>query len=183
MENYEFIAEGNKLRLRFMQESDFSLVVKWRNNKRVRDNYIYREEFTLEGQKIWQETMIDTGKVIQLMICEKENSDRPVGCVYLRDIDRDKASAEYGIFIGEDDAIGKGYGNEAALLMTDYAHKSQGLKELILRVFVSNTSAIKSYENAGFVKTEFMPSVECSDGYKGDMILMKKSYTREDENG
>ena len=159
MGNYEFLAEGGKLRLRLMQESDFPLIVKWRNNKRVRDNFIYREEFTLEGQKIWQETMIDTGKVIQLIICEKDNSDRPVGCVYLRDIDRKKSSAEYGIFIGEDDAIGKGYGNESALLMTDYAHSKEKLNELILRAFVSNTSAIKSYEKAGFVKTKLMPLI------------------------
>ena len=179
MGNIEYLAEGQKLRLRLMQESDFPLIVKWRNNKRVRDNFIYREDFTMEGQKIWQETMIDTGKVIQLIICEKENEDRPVGCVYLRDIDRDKRTAEYGIFIGEDDAIGKGYGNESALLMTDYAHNKEGLNELILRVFVSNTSALKSYEKAGFVKTQMLSQVECSDGHKGDMILMKKTFTQE----
>ena len=41
---------------------------------------------------------------------------RPVGSVYFRDIDRVKKEAEYGIFLGEDDAAGKGYGTEAAKL-------------------------------------------------------------------
>ena len=121
--------------------------------------------------------MIDTGKVIQFIICEKDNEGRPVGSVYLRDIDREKKSAEYGVFIGEDDAQGKGYGNEAAILMTEFAQNVMALKQLILRVFTYNVSAIKSYENAGFERIDFLPSVECSDGYKGDMILMKKTFS------
>ena len=58
--------------------------------------------------------------------------------------------------------------------MCSYAAKELGLKKLILRVFADNTAARKSYEHAGFVKTEDMPAVECSDGAFGDMILMEK---------
>ncbi len=160
--------------LRLMEESDFPLVVKWRNSERVRNNFIYREQFTLEGQYKWQETMIDTGRVVQLMICENSRGKRPVGCVYFRDIDRESLSAEYGIFIGEDDATGLGYGNETADLALEYARDTMGLKELILRVFARNESAIRSYLHAGFQKTDILPLVECSDGQKDDMILMKK---------
>ncbi len=171
----EMVIEGKLIALRPLEESDFPLIVKWRNNSRVRANFIYREEFTLEGQKKWKETMIDTGRVIQFIICEKPKDDRPVGSVYLRDVDMDSLTAEYGVFIGEDDAIGLGYGKEAAALMTEYAGRQLGLKELILRVFVRNISAIKSYEGAGFVKTKNLPLVECSDGQKDDMIMMKKT--------
>ncbi|RKM59820.1 N-acetyltransferase [Butyrivibrio sp. CB08] len=177
MENKAFMIEGERVSLRLIEESDFPLIVKWRNNDRVKQNFIYRENFSLEGQKKWKETMIDTGRVIQFIICEKSRDNRPVGSVYLRDINKDNLSAEYGVFIGEDDASGKGYGNEAALLMTEYAGKELKLKELILRVFVYNISAIKSYENAGFEKTEYLPDVVCSDGHKGDMIMMKKTFS------
>ncbi len=117
--------------------------------------------------------MIDTGKVVQFMICENERDMRPVGCVYFRDIDKDSLSAEYGILIGEEDALGKGYGDETALLAVGYAKEVMKLKKLILRVFAFNTPAIKSYEHAGFVKTEDVPAVLCSDGQKGDMIMME----------
>ena len=176
MNEKDLFMEGDLIRLRPITEDDFPLIVKWRNNENVKKNFIYREKFNLEGQKKWKETMIDTGRVIQFIICEKDHGDRPVGSVYLRDINREKASAEYGVFIGEDDAQGKGYGNEAALMMTEFAEKTMSLKELILRVFVYNVNAIKSYENAGFVRTEYLPAVECSDGYKGDMIMMKRSF-------
>ncbi|MBP3273451.1 MAG: GNAT family N-acetyltransferase [Butyrivibrio sp.] len=179
MNSKEFVIEGDLIRLRLITEEDFPLIVKWRNNVNVKKNFIYREDFNLEGQKKWKETMIDTGKVVQFIICEKNNDDRPVGSVYLRDIDMEKKSAEYGVFIGEDDAHGKGYGNEAAVLMTKFAREEMSLEQLILRVFVHNVSAIKSYENAGFVRTEYLPLVECSDGFKGDMIMMKKTFFQE----
>ncbi|WP_051688596.1 GNAT family N-acetyltransferase [Butyrivibrio sp. AE2032] len=172
MSEEKYLKKGQKLSLRFMEERDFPLIVKWRNLERIRQNFIYREEFTLEGQRNWQKTMIDTGKVVQFMICENAADHRPVGSVYFRDIDHETDSAEYGIFIGEDDALGKGYGNEAATLAVEYARDVMKLKKLILRVFIWNISAIRSYEHAGFRKSKDVAAVTCSDGTKGDMILM-----------
>ena len=94
--------------------------------------------------------------------------------MYFRDIDKDEKSAEYGIFIGEDDAISKGYGNETAVLALTYAKEKIGLKRVFLKVFAYNEVAIKSYAKAGFVKTKDIAQVECSDGQKSDMILMEK---------
>ncbi|SDB37264.1 GNAT family N-acetyltransferase [Butyrivibrio sp. INlla16] len=178
------VIEGDKVYLREITYDDTPMVVKWRNNPRVRNNFIYREVFTDEIHNNWMKTKVETGEVVQLIICPKDdaadgegtgdNAERPVGSVYLRDIDMTEKTAEYGIFIGEDDAIGHGYGNEAAELMCRYAASKLGLKRLILRVFADNISALKSYEHAGFVKTEDLPKVLCSDGETGDMILMEK---------
>lgn len=168
------LVAGEKVALRRMTREDTDLIVKWRNNQRVRDNFVYREKFTNEIHENWIKTKVETGEVVQLIICEKDNDNRPVGSVYFRDIDNTAHSAEYGIFIGEDDAIGKGYGNETAILATEYARKELGLTKLILRVFTYNEAAIRSYEHAGFVKIKDLPLVECSDGEKSDMILMEQ---------
>lgn len=173
MDKKNYLKMGPRLSLRLMEEEDFPLIVEWRNKDRIQKNFIYREKFTLEGQYKWKQTMIDTGKVVQFMICENDNDMRPVGSVYFRDIDWDKLSAEYGILIGEEDAIGKGYGDETAELAVEYAKEVMKLKKLILRVFTYNTPAIRSYEHVGFVKTEDAPAVQCSDGQKGDMIMME----------
>ena len=166
------IIRGEKVDLRQITYDDTPLVVKWRNNLRVRNNFIYREVFTEEIHNGWMKNRVETGEVCQLIICEK--SGRPVGSVYLRDIDEDTHEAEYGIFIGEDDATGKGYGNVSAELMCEYAKKELGLKKLILRVFVGNDAARKSYEHAGFTWCKDLPDVKCSDGEVKDMILMEK---------
>ena len=170
----EFVRKGLKVSLRPITEEDFPLVIEWRNKDRIRNNHVYREDFTPEGMKVWKKNYLDTGKAVQLVICENDKEGRPVGCVHLRDIDPKENSAEYGIFIGEEDALGRGYGNEAADLAAEYAKEVMGLDKLILRVFTFNNIAIKSDEHAGFEKIADLPMVECSDGQKDDMILMEK---------
>ena len=104
-----FLIKGTKVALRLMTEDDTDLIVKWRNNERVRNNFIYREMFTADIHKNWIENHVKPGDVCQMVICDLSEENRPVGSVYYRDIDNVKKEAEYGIFIGEDDALGKGY--------------------------------------------------------------------------
>ena len=141
--------ESDQIYLRPMDIGDTDQIIAWRNKDRVRHNFIYQEPFTVEGHENWIRTQIDTGRVVQFIICESFDS-RAIGSVYFRDIDHKKQCAEYGIFIGEDDAIGKGYGTQAAELALSYAFEKLGLKEVFLRVFADNIGARKSYEKAGF---------------------------------
>lgn len=140
---------GELIYLRPMEEADAESIVIWRNKDWVRHNFLYQEPFTLEGQLNWLHTQVEPGHVAQFVICEKE-SGRAVGSVYFRDIDRGKSCAEYGIFIGEEDAVGKGYGTEAAGLALAFAFEELGLESIFLRVFEDNVRARKSYEKAGF---------------------------------
>ena len=170
---------GINIIIRLMTDSDTELIVKWRNNERVRKHFIYREEFTPASHRNWTKTMIETGKALQFILCEKE-TERPVGSVYFRDIDRNKKEAEYGIFIGEDDAIGRGYGTEAAKLAVSYAFEEMKLSKLILRVFTDNAAAVRSYQRAGFVQTSYLKDVVCSDGEKKDMYVMKMEQKKQE---
>lgn len=135
--------------LRKMEVSDTEKIVEWRNKSRVRNNFIYQKPFTIEGHLNWLHTQIEPGHVVQFIICEKA-SGRAVGSTYLRDIDREKGCAEYGIFIGENDAVGKGYGTQAAKLTLAYAFGELKLNYIFLRVFEDNTAARMSYKKAGF---------------------------------
>lgn len=141
--------EEKRIYLRLMQETDTDNIVAWRNNPRVRRNFIYQDLFTAQGHLNWIRTQVEPGHVVQFIICEK-TSGRAVGSVYIRDIDRENKWAEYGIFIGEDDAVGKGYGTQAAREMISYAFSELPLEALYLRVFADNAGARKSYEKAGF---------------------------------
>ena len=164
------ILEGKNIYLRPMTGEDTDLIVKWRNEDFVRKNFIYQKPFTREGHLNWVETMVKTGKVVQFIICTSEN--KPVGSVSLRDIDETHHKAEYGIFIGEREALSKGYGTEAAKLMIRYAFEERKLHKLMLRVLAGNDRAKKSYENAGFVQEAYLKDdVYLEDGYR-DVILM-----------
>lgn len=167
------IIEGEKLILRPVTGADTPDIVRWRNNPRVRRGFVYRETFTPEIHENWLREKVATGRVHQFIILEKENR-RPIGSVYLRDIDTVGGTAEYGIFIGEDDATGRGYAIEAAELMVGYARTIQGLRKLGLRVFADNEAAVRSYLSAGYEKIRTLSGVECSDGECKDMIWMEQ---------
>ena len=97
MKDYEFVKKGDRISLRFSDEEDIPMIVEWRNKDRVRMNHVYRENFTVEGQKAWKEKNIDTGKAVQLIICENLSDgkvSRPVGVVHFHGIDRSAGSAE-----------------------------------------------------------------------------------------
>lgn len=164
------VLEGKDITLRLMNEEDTDYIVKWRNSDFVRRNFIYQKPFSKEGHQHWIKTMVDTGKVVQFIICTKEG--RPIGSVYLRDINQVDHKAEYGIFIGEKDALGKGYGTQAARLMITYAFEQMGLHKLMLRLLADNKRALRSYEKAGFVQEGYLKDeVYLEGGYK-DVIYM-----------
>ncbi len=168
-ENY--LAEGEKICLRLMRPDDTDRIVAWRNNPRVRERFIYRGVFSKEGHEAWIRNMVDTGKVVQFIICEKVTG-RPVGSVYFRDIDKTHNKAEYGIFIGEDDAEGRGYGTEACSLACEYAFSVMGLHRIFLRAFSDNARAIASYEAGGFQREGLLRDDVFIDGRYRDIVLM-----------
>lgn len=178
------------IRVRPITMEDTDMVVMWRANPRVINNFLYRGPFTADIHRKWMETKVASGEVVQFIIEECEVSEagceqeagcvnnreyRPVGSVYFRDLNKNDMSAEYGIFIGEDDAVGHGVGNQIAAWAVKYARDVLELKTLRLRALADNVSAVKSYENAGYVaydKTEnFM------DGR--DLIFMKVDFDRD----
>lgn len=167
----EYRDKGAGIFLRQMTQEDTDLIVDWRNRDSVRQNFIYQELFTRQSHENWIRTMVDTGKVVQMMICEAA-CGRPVGSVYVRDIDRTHRKAEYGIFIGESAARGRGIGTSAAKLMMRYAFEELRLHRLFLRVFADNRQAIRSYEKAGFIKEAHLRDDVCIGGKFRDMVLM-----------
>lgn len=162
---------GERIFLRPIGLEDTERIIVWRNQERVRKNFIYQKPFTKEGHEEWMRTQVGTGRAVQFIICEKETG-RPLGSVYFRDIDRDNKKAEYGIFIGEEDAAGKGIGTEAACLAVSYARDGLKLHKLMLRVFADNAGAVKSYRNAGFVQEACLRDEFLQDGRYRDMLLM-----------
>ncbi len=157
--------------LRLMTPEDTDLIVGWRNSDAVRKNFIYQELFTREGHENWIHTQVETGRVVQTIICDL-NGDRPLGSVYIRDIDRQHGKAEYGIFIGEPDARGRGVGTAAASLMLRYCFEEEKLHRVYLRVLAGNEQAIRSYEKAGFVREGYLQDDVCIDGVFRDIVWM-----------
>lgn len=157
--------------LRPMTEDDTDMIVAWRNQDNVKKYFIYQADFTREGHLYWLHEIVEKGHACQMMICDCD-SDRPLGSVYIRDIDTEHHKGEYGIFIGDETARGRGVGTEAAELMIQYGFEKLKLHRIYLRVLAGNERAIRSYEKAGFKREGYLHHDVCIRGEYVDVVWM-----------
>ncbi len=134
-----------------MTIDDTPLAVRWRNADCVREQFIFKDIVTEEMHRDWFVNKVMKGLVEQFVIVVKESGEE-IGSQYFKDIDKEKHTAEYGVYIGREDMLGKGYGSEVMELALSYAKEDMGMKEITLRVIESNTRARRVYENMGFTE-------------------------------
>lgn len=167
----QYMDKETGIYLRPITLEDTDLIIAWRNSDAVRKYFIYQAPFTRQGHENWIRTKVNTGKVVQMMICNISD-DKPLGSVYIRDIDREHNKAEYGMFVGEPQARGRGVGTCAVKLMLRYCFEEEGLHRVYMRVFADNLQSIRSCEKGGFVKEGCLKDDVCIDGKYRDIIWM-----------
>ena len=156
--------------------ADTDNIVRWRNSDFVKKRFLYRALFTAESHNNWMKNMVETKKVYQFIIsCDGKD----VGSIYLRDVDLQNKKAEYGVFIGEKNYLGKGVGQAATKLVLEFAFKKLKLHKVFLRVLSDNIGAIKSYEKSGFVQEGFFKDEICTDG-KYESVIFMAIFNKED---
>ncbi len=167
------LIRGEKVILRPITDADTDDIVRWRNDPEVWRFFLFREPFTPEMHRAWLRDRVATGRVIQYIITERE-SGQSVGSVYFRDVDRKNESAEYGIFIGEAAARGRGLGTETARLFTDFGLNVLHLHRISLKVLGGNEIARRSYEKAGFCVEGIFRDYVKLDGVFTDVVFMAR---------
>ncbi|TLM99696.1 GNAT family N-acetyltransferase [bacterium] len=99
-------------------------------------------------------------------------SGQAVGRCVLFSINSVDRNAMVGIFIGEKDRWGKGYGQEAMRLLLDYAFNLLNLHNIMLGVFSFNERAIRCYQRLGFHEIGRRREARWIGGIAYDGILM-----------
>ncbi|MBN1971765.1 MAG: GNAT family N-acetyltransferase [Candidatus Delongbacteria bacterium] len=87
------------------------------------------------------------GKIFAIIDSEK---DLLIGNCGLHDVDSIHKTCELGIFIGDKDYHGKGYGTEAIKLLLDFAFNVLNLNNVMLKLYEYNQRGYKSYLKSGF---------------------------------
>ncbi|MDD5850157.1 MAG: GNAT family N-acetyltransferase [Firmicutes bacterium] len=173
------MSEGTII-LRPLEAGDSAQIVAWRNQDWVRCHYIYREDFTLEGQLAYFHKKVETGEVAQYLVLSAETG-QPIGCTVLSELDREHGTAEFGMFLGEKSALGKGYGRKMAEKTLALAFSELGLHTVCCRIFADNLPSVRGCLRAGFVKDHVIPGVRCTDGTVGDMYYLVARKRAADE--
>ncbi|WMJ22120.1 GNAT family protein [Paludicola sp. MB14-C6] len=138
---------GNHIYLSPMNEEDAPTYVKWLNDFAVTDGVGSSWRVTsLDGEKKWIENNVND---YQFAIVKKEN-DELIGNCGIMQVDHLRQCGEVGLFIGEEENRGKGYGAEVMNLLVDYCFDYLNLNNVMLRVFSFNERAITCYKKVGF---------------------------------
>lgn len=138
-----------KILIRPLEKKDALVSWKWRNDQEIwkytgsKPNKIITPEIELE----WIINALSDVNTRRFAITV---DDKYVGNIQLTNITNE--SAEYHIFIGDKDFLGKGIGFSATQQLLRFAKNSLNLKQIYLYVKKENENAVKLYQKCGFVQ-------------------------------
>lgn len=162
--------EGTLVRLRPIAPDDLPRFVAWIADPEVRRFLSLYRPLSLNDEERWFEGL---GKGADQEIFAIETVEgRHIGSVGLHSIHPRDRSAEAGIFIGEREYWGKGYGTEAMRLMLGFGFGQLNLHRIFLHVYAYNERAIRSYLKCGFVREGVLRQAVFKNGKYSDVLVM-----------
>jgi diamine N-acetyltransferase len=167
---------GEKVSLGPMHRDLLSLITRWSNDLAARRNIGAPLPQTLEQRIAQYERDTVDEQSVDFAVYERAilpgGHPRPIGTVGLFDINYRNGRAEFGIYIGEADARGKGFGTETTRLMLDYAFTALGLYNVALTVAEWNVAGQRAYARAGFRECGRRRQCWLMGGRRWDQIAM-----------
>lgn len=139
---------GDRIYLSPRSGEDAEIFTEWMNDFQVTD-YTGRsaQVMTVEAERKYLESHIDDECTFVIVTIE---NDKMIGTISLEKIDRNHRTATLGIFIGEAEYRGHGYGTEAIQLLLEYGFHYMNLNSIRLSVLECNPRAIACYKKCGF---------------------------------
>lgn len=166
----ESIIDGEKVRLRPVEERDLPHFVQWLKDRELARWLEHLESApTLEEEyEWWHDKRSDPDSVLWAI-------DSPEGCligtIELR-LTMRAERAEMGVAIHDKTQWGKGLGTDAVRLVVDYAFDELNLNRVGLTTDEENARAIRCYEKVGFVREGLLRQHRLLDGRFGNTVVM-----------
>lgn len=166
----ESILEGEKVRLRPVQERDLPLFAQWLQDAEVRRWLVsITEPPTLEDEYEWYDGMRSNENAVTWSIDLLEG--RLLGTVELR-LSPDHQRAELGIAIMDKSAWSQGIGTETVQLLLGYAFEELELNRVDLTTDEDNLRGRRCYEKCGFVEEGLLRQHRFVEGKFGNTVAM-----------
>jgi RimJ/RimL family protein N-acetyltransferase len=165
--------QGKRVILRRVEPADYPLILRWQNDPEVFRWMDYERPFSL--QDIADSEVVAAKEGHPFVI---EVDGLAIGRIGLnRFRPRDRLAALY-LFMGERDAWGKGYGQDAVIALLAYAFDTCGLERVELWTLADNERAIRLYKACGFIEEAHLADRSWKEGRWVDHLWM--SVTRDD---
>jgi RimJ/RimL family protein N-acetyltransferase len=166
----ESILQGEKVRLRPMEEHDLPAFVEWFGDLEVtRWLAEVGTAPTIDEEYEWYERRRSDPE--SLMWAIETLDGRLVGSSELR-LEPARRKAEFGIVIGDKSQWGAGLGTETVRLIAGYAFGELALNRVELTTAEENERAIRCYEKCGFVREGLKRQDRIVDGRYVSTLIM-----------
>ena len=161
---------GKKTRLRAIERGDILRFVKWLNDPEVRRYLAMYMPLSQAEEEKWFERQLEDQNSKVFAIETEEGVH--IGNIGLHNIDWKNRKAILGIFIGEKEYWGQGYGSDAIRALLGFAFREMSLHRVYLSVYDYNERAIRCYEKCGFRHEGRLRKAHFSDGRYHDELMM-----------
>ncbi|MBC6980603.1 UDP-4-amino-4,6-dideoxy-N-acetyl-beta-L-altrosamine N-acetyltransferase [Caulobacter sp. 17J80-11] len=157
------------IQLRDLTEDDSERLFLWRREPEVDRWMCGRAAQTLDEHERWFDRFReDSGSRGWIIV----HGERPVGFLTLRGLDGCDRRAEWGWYIGDADARGRGVGRAAQALGLDRAFDDLGLNKVWAEVLADNETALKAQAAAGFRREGYLRSHTLKGDRFRDVVLL-----------
>jgi len=163
--------KGDRVTLRTIERDDLPRYVTWLNDPEVIHHLNLFLPMNSDDEADWYDTQ-RRDKTSQNFALIVNEGQLHIGSVGLMSINHREQNAELGIVIGDKTQWGQGYGQEAIELLLDFAFSEMNLHRIYLRVDVSNTRAIRCYQNCGFSQEGRLREAVYHRGHFEDQLIM-----------
>lgn len=171
---------GEKIRLRAYKREDAPLAQEYLNDWEVKRLLTPGIPYPilLEEEEKWVSNQSAFNDTYSFAIETLEDGKYIGGCGTNK-VDWKNSTAVVGIFIGNKDYWGKGYGTDAMKVLIKFIFEQMNLNKIKLDVYSFNERAIKSYKKCGFkvdgvLRQEIFRDGEYHDEYV--MSILKEEY-------
>ena len=128
-----------------IQEEHLELILNWRTHPDV-TRYMYTDlEYNLENQKKWHQKLLTDDSSKYWIISYQ---DRPIGVIYLTDIDANNKHCTWGYYIGE--ASCRSLGGIIPPYLFNYIFHEMKFSKIIAEVMDGNQNVVKLHELFGY---------------------------------
>jgi len=164
---------GSKINLRALSKDDAKVSWKWRNSNAMREYYSGHPFFvTQDDEEAWIARISGSNFPLTTFGIEEKSTKNLVGMCFLKDINMLNRTSEFAIFIGDENAKGKGFAKEATLKTVEFAFKDLNLNRVFLIVQEDNENAINLYKKCGFRNEGILREAVYKNGkYKNEIIM------------
>ena len=162
---------GSKVYLSPINPDDYEIYTKWLNDYSVSGNLTtFTSMISLSNERAFLERLSSEGQNYAIVLSENNTL---IGSTSLMQIDYVHRTATLGIYIGEAENRGKGYGADAICALVNYGFNSLNLHNIMLEVHSDNKQAIDCYIKVGFHEFGRRSEAKYKNGKYIDFVYME----------